>query len=47
MKWFNELDLDADVIPMFVARNMSNPPPITFDSIDASVLLAKLERLTD
>ena len=47
MKRFHELDLDADVIPLFVARNMSNPPPITFDSIEVSVLLTKLEQLTE
>ena len=38
---------DADTIPLFVASNLSNLPPITFDSIDVSVLLTKLERLTD
>ena len=47
MKRFHELDPDADVIPLFVARNLSNLPPITFDSIEMSVLLTKLERLTD
>ena len=47
MKCFRELDPDADVIPLYVARNRSNLQSITFDSIDVSVLLTKLERLTD
>ena len=47
MKRFNELDPDADTTPLFVASNLGNLPPITFDSIDVSVLLTKLERLTD
>ena len=47
VKRFHELDPDADVIPLFVARDLTNLPPITFDSIDVTVLLTKLERLTD
>ena len=33
------------MIPCFVARDMGNLPPITFNSIDVSVLLAKIESM--
>ena len=45
---FHEYDSTADTPrPCFVASNLANLPPITFDSIDVSVLLLKLERVTD
>ena len=48
MKRLHEYDSTTDTPrPCFVASNLANLPPITFDSIDVSVLLLKLERLTD
>ena len=35
------------MIPCFVARDLGNLPPITFNSIDVSVLLAKIESMHD
>ena len=46
VKRMNELDSGVDVsnvIPCFVARDLGNLPPITFDSLDVSVLLTKIE----
>ena len=42
-KRINELDSAVDVITCFVACDLGNLPPITFDSIDVSVLLTKIE----
>ncbi|KAK2170819.1 hypothetical protein NP493_1137g00029 [Ridgeia piscesae] len=47
VKRMNELDLAVDVIPCFVARDLGNLPPITFGSLDVSVLLTKIESLND
>ena len=47
VKRLNELDPESDVIPCFVARDLGNLPPITFNSIDVSVLLAKIESMHD
>ena len=47
VKRMNELDSAVDVIPGFVARDLGNLPPITFDSLDVSVLLTKIESLND
>ena len=47
VKRLNELDPDVDEIPCFVARNLGNLPLITFNSIDVSVLLTKIESLND
>jgi len=42
-----ELDASGTVTPCFVARNRSNLPPVTFDSVDVSALLTKMERIGD
>ena len=47
VKRLNELDPESEVIPCFVARDLGNLPPITFNSIDVSVLLAKIESMHD
>ena len=47
VKRLNELDPEREVIPFFVARDLGNLPPITFNSIDVSVLLAKIESMHD
>ena len=47
VKRLNKLDLDVDEIPCFVVKNLGNLPPITFNSIDVSVLLMKIRRLND
>ena len=48
VKRLHEYDSTTDTPrPCFDASNLANLPPITFDSIDVSVLLLKLERLTD
>ena len=39
--------LEDEVIPCFVARDLGNLPPITFNAIDVSVLLAKIESMHD
>ena len=43
VKRTNELDSAVDVIPCFIARNLGNLPLIMFDSLDASVLVTKIE----
>ena len=47
VKRMNELDSTVDVILCFVARDLGNLPPITFDSLDVSMLLTKIESLND
>ena len=47
VKRLNELDPESEVTPCFVARDLGNIPPITFNSIDVSVLLAKIESMHD
>ncbi len=41
------MPLDAATRPRFVASDLGNLPPITFNAIDVSVLLKKLESLSD
>ena len=41
------MHLDAATRPRFVASDLGNLPPITFNAIDVSVLLKKLESLSD
>ena len=44
----HEYDSTVDMpLPCFVASNIADLPPITFDSIDVSVLQLKWERLAD
>ena len=44
----HEYDSTVDIpLPCFVASNLADLPPITFDSIDVSVLQLKWERLAD
>ena len=51
MKRIHEYDSTSNIPrPCFVASNLADLPPITFDSnesIDVSVLLLKWERLAD
>ena len=47
VKRMNKLDSAVDVIPCFLARDLGNLPPITFDSLDVPVLLTKIESLND
>ncbi len=48
LKRLHEYDSTADIpLPCFVASNLADLPPITFDSIDVSVLQLKWERLAD
>ena len=39
------LNEKGTVLPKFVALDLSNLPPVTFDNIDVSVLLTKIERV--